>query len=48
VAGPYNRVSDVPDHVTKFVADENEKRERYAIDAAKKPAPLKRPKKSQD
>jgi nitroimidazol reductase NimA-like FMN-containing flavoprotein (pyridoxamine 5'-phosphate oxidase superfamily) len=48
VAGPYNRVADVPEHVSKFVADENEKRERYAIDAAKKPAPLKRPKKSED
>jgi len=48
VPGPYNRVKDVPEHVRKFVETENEKREKYAIDAAKKPAPLKRPKKNED
>jgi nitroimidazol reductase NimA-like FMN-containing flavoprotein (pyridoxamine 5'-phosphate oxidase superfamily) len=45
VPGPYNRVKQVPEHVTDFVVGENEKREKYAVEAAKKPAPLKRPKK---
>jgi nitroimidazol reductase NimA-like FMN-containing flavoprotein (pyridoxamine 5'-phosphate oxidase superfamily) len=46
--GPYNRVKTVPDHVAKFVKEENEKREKYALDAAHKPAPLKRPAKKSD
>ncbi|KAF2832630.1 hypothetical protein CC86DRAFT_401389 [Ophiobolus disseminans] len=48
VAGPYNRVPGVPAHVSEFVSGENEKRERYASDAARKAAPLKRPKKNED
>lgn len=43
--GPYNRVKEVPEHVRKFVDGENERRERYAVEAAQKPAPLKRLKK---
>ncbi|KAF2788263.1 hypothetical protein K505DRAFT_315209 [Melanomma pulvis-pyrius CBS 109.77] len=46
--GPYNRVKKVPDHVRGFVDRENEKRERYAMEAANKPAPLKRPKKREE
>ena len=41
--GPYNRVGAVPEHVAKFVKEENEKREKYAFEAAHKPASLKRP-----
>jgi hypothetical protein len=44
--GPYNRVKDVPAHVSAFVQGENVKREEYAMEAAKKPAPPKRVKKS--
>jgi hypothetical protein len=44
--GPYNRVGRVPEHVAKFVKEENEKRKKYAFEAAHKPAPLKRVKKS--
>lgn len=43
--GPYNRVKEIPEHVSQFVEVENEKREKYANEAAHKPAPLKRPKK---
>ncbi|KAH8723384.1 hypothetical protein GQ44DRAFT_685163 [Phaeosphaeriaceae sp. PMI808] len=45
VDGPYNRVKSVPAHVGGWVEGENRERERYAVDAARKPAPLKRPKK---
>lgn len=45
VPGPYNRVKEVPEHVAKFVEVENAKRERYVVEAACKPAPLKRKKK---
>jgi nitroimidazol reductase NimA-like FMN-containing flavoprotein (pyridoxamine 5'-phosphate oxidase superfamily) len=48
VPGPYNRVQQVPEHVTKFVKEENAKREKYAVGAANKPAPLKRKKKEED
>lgn len=44
-AGPYNRIKKVPEHVSKFVAEENKKREKYAFEAAHKPAPVKRVKK---
>lgn len=46
--GPYNRVRTVPAHVREFVDEQNEKREKYAVEAAAKPAPLKRPKKEPD
>ena len=38
----------VPEHVARFVKDENAKREKYASDAARKPAPLKRVKRTED
>ena len=43
--GPYNRVEQVPEYVTRCVEEENMKREKYAYEAAHKPAPSKRPKK---
>ncbi|KAH7093747.1 hypothetical protein FB567DRAFT_180104 [Paraphoma chrysanthemicola] len=46
IEGPYNRIKNVPDHVGKWVKEENERRETYTREAAKKPAPLKRPKAS--
>ncbi|KAF2008059.1 hypothetical protein P154DRAFT_419743 [Amniculicola lignicola CBS 123094] len=46
--GPYNRVKEVPEHVRKFVDGENERREKYAFEAAHKPAPLKRPAKKEE
>jgi len=42
--GPYNRVTRVPEHVEEFIAHNNEVNERYAYDAAHKPAPEKRKK----
>jgi hypothetical protein len=45
--GPYNRIKEIPEHVSRFVEAENEMREKYAYEAAHKPAPLKRPKKEQ-
>lgn len=48
VPGPYNNVQTVPEHVTKFVTEENAKRERHAAEAARKPAPLKRAKKTEE
>ncbi|KAH7130321.1 hypothetical protein B0J11DRAFT_249480 [Dendryphion nanum] len=47
-AGPYNRVAEVPEHVGKWVKEENERRERYAVEAAGKAAPVKRVKRSED
>ncbi|ORY11692.1 hypothetical protein BCR34DRAFT_601138 [Clohesyomyces aquaticus] len=44
--GPYNRVTKIPEHVTKFVKEQNEAREKYAFEAAHKPAPVKRVKRS--
>ncbi|PSN72258.1 hypothetical protein BS50DRAFT_544695 [Corynespora cassiicola Philippines] len=44
--GPYNRIK-VPEHVRKFIDQENLQREEYAMEGAHKPAPLKRPKKSE-
>ncbi|KAF2816363.1 uncharacterized protein BDZ99DRAFT_458241 [Mytilinidion resinicola] len=46
--GPYNRAKKVPDHVTNFVDKENALREKYAVDAAHKPAPVKRVKKGEE
>ncbi|KAF2020183.1 hypothetical protein BU24DRAFT_489995 [Aaosphaeria arxii CBS 175.79] len=46
VPGPYNRLKEVPEHVKRFVKEENAKRDAYAFEAAKKPAPEKRPKKA--
>jgi nitroimidazol reductase NimA-like FMN-containing flavoprotein (pyridoxamine 5'-phosphate oxidase superfamily) len=43
-AGPYNGVKEVPEHVEGFVLSQNEVNERYAYDAAHKPAPEKRKK----
>ncbi|KAF1848954.1 flavin-nucleotide-binding protein [Cucurbitaria berberidis CBS 394.84] len=48
VPGPYNRVKKVPDHVVRFVKEENAIRETYASDAARKPAPLKRVKRTEE
>jgi nitroimidazol reductase NimA-like FMN-containing flavoprotein (pyridoxamine 5'-phosphate oxidase superfamily) len=48
VPGPYNRVQKVPEHVRVFVEGENGRREKYAIEAANKPAPLKRKKKEEE
>lgn len=42
--GPYNRVKEVPEHVEEFVLSQGEINERYAYDAAHKPAPEKRKK----
>lgn len=42
--GPYNRVKEVPEHVEDFVLSHGEINERYAYDAAHKPAPEKRKK----
>jgi nitroimidazol reductase NimA-like FMN-containing flavoprotein (pyridoxamine 5'-phosphate oxidase superfamily) len=46
--GPYNRVKEVPEHVRKFVDGENEAREKYSVEAAHKPAPVKRVKKNEE
>ncbi|KAF2110818.1 hypothetical protein BDV96DRAFT_650436 [Lophiotrema nucula] len=46
--GPYNRIKKIPDHVSNFVDGENKIREKYALDAAHKPAPVKRVKKTDD
>lgn len=46
--GPYNRVKEVPGHVKRFIERENAKREVYAVEAAAKPAPVKRLKKTDD
>jgi len=42
--GPYNRIKNVPEHVEDFVLSHGEINERYAYDAAHKPAPEKRKK----
>lgn len=42
--GPYNRVKQIPEHVEGFILEGNEINERYAYDAAHKPAPEKRKK----
>jgi nitroimidazol reductase NimA-like FMN-containing flavoprotein (pyridoxamine 5'-phosphate oxidase superfamily) len=42
--GPYNRLKEVPEHVEGFILEKNEINERYAYDAAHKPAPEKRKK----
>ncbi|KAF2186322.1 hypothetical protein K469DRAFT_706984 [Zopfia rhizophila CBS 207.26] len=47
-AGPYNRITKVPEHVTRFVTEENKVREKYAFDAAHKPASVKRVKRGED
>lgn len=46
--GPYNRVKEVPEHVEGFVLSTNEVNERYAYDAAHKPAPEKRKKEGEE
>jgi len=46
--GPYNRVKEVPEHVRRFVEEENERREEYAVEAARKPAPVKRVKRTEE
>ncbi|KAK7183916.1 hypothetical protein DPSP01_011827 [Paraphaeosphaeria sporulosa] len=45
VGGPYNRVKEVPEHVRRFVDGENARRWTYAVEASRKPAPVKRVKK---
>lgn len=42
--GPYNRVKEAPEHVEGYILSKNEINERYAYDAAHKPAPEKRKK----
>ena len=46
--GPFFGVGVVREHVGAFVRGENEKRERYAVEAGKKPAPVKRVKRSEE
>lgn len=46
--GPYNRVKDVPEHVEDFVLSRGEINERYAFEAAHKPAPEKRKERDPD
>lgn len=41
IAGPYNEVLEVPEHVTEYRRMFNEEKEDYAVLAAKKPAPVK-------
>lgn len=41
VEGPYNRVKEVPEHVSAFVEAFNSESRGYAEAAAKKPAPVK-------
>jgi len=48
VPGPYNRVKEVPGYLGGWVDQENSEREMYVNEAARKPAPLKRPKKVQE
>lgn len=48
VAGPYNKVDGLPDHVGTFVETENQEREEYARKVAEMPAPAKRMKREQD
>lgn len=48
VSGPYNRVKEVPEHVKRFVDGENARRWTYAVEAARKPAPVKRVKRDND
>jgi len=42
VPGLYNRVKHMPEHVVRFVENDNGKNEKYACEAARKPAPEKR------
>lgn len=46
--GPYNRLSEIPNHVKSFVQEQNKAREKYAFDAAYKPAPVRRVKKGEE
>lgn len=48
VEGPYNRVKEVPGHVGRWVEEENGRREGYAGEAARKDAPPKRGKRSDE
>lgn len=36
VAGPYNRVNEVPEHIGGWVSGENERRRRGCVEGAKK------------
>lgn len=42
VAGPYNRVSEVPEHVRSYVEEVNKENVEYAEAAARKDAPVKK------
>jgi len=42
VPGLYNRVKHMPEHVVRFVENDNGKNEKYACEAARKPVPEKR------
>ncbi len=41
VPGPYNRLSEIPAHVSEYVRERNENDREYALAAARKPAPVK-------
>lgn len=41
IPGPYNRVKEVPPHVSEYVSWRNGNGKEYALAAAKKPAPVK-------
>lgn len=45
--GPYNRVTEVPGYLERWIQAENKDREEYAVETAKKPAPVKRKKKEE-
>lgn len=42
VVGPYNRVKEVPEYVKSYVEEMNKGNESYALEAARKDAPVKR------
>jgi len=42
IAGPYNEVKDVPEHVTSYVERLRDGNKEYAEKAAKKDAPVKK------
>lgn len=48
VAGPYNEVGKVPEHIVEFIAESNERTKKYAEQAARKPAPVKKPERNNE
>jgi len=47
IPGPYNKVAEVPEYITRFVSAANEEHGRQAVAAAKTPA-SKRTKKTDE